>query len=240
MLIITGAPWGVTLLSWIDIFIVIVFAYNLFLGLKNGLLKSLFGIGAFIVATSAAPLFQGLATDLISNYFSGNHELTKILGLGFSWLFIYIILNIAASIIIKNMEKTPLKVFDRLAGLFVGLFMSIVIVVLPLLIIKAIPVIKDIPQLKTAINRSALLPLFEPISLPFEDLFSQALKEQREELMKKLRGNTKEKIPPKKGTNKNETNKEKEIKNLMKEDNITPLGSSKYNLGGLKNNRQRK
>jgi membrane protein required for colicin V production len=219
-------------LSWIDIFIVIVFAYNLFLGLSNGLLKSLFGIGAFIVATSLAPAFQGIATNLISDYFTVNQELTKILGLGFSWFFIYVVLNIAASIIIKNMEKTPLKVFDRLAGLFVGLFMSVVIVVVPLLIMKAIPVVKEIPQVKAALKRSALLPLFEPISVPFQDVFAQALKEQKEELMKRLKGEKTEKTEKIPGNR--QLSKEQEIKNIMKEYNISPLGTSKP--GGAKPN----
>ncbi len=212
-------------MSWIDIFIVIVFAYNIIVGLTNGLLKSLFGIGAFIVATILAPVLQKPATGIIVNYFSGNQELTKILGLGFSWFCIYVILNIGASIIIKNMEKTPLKTLDRIAGLLVGLFMSVVIVLLPILIIKAIPFIKDIPQLRIALNKSALLPVFEPIGHPFESMVSRALKEQRDELMRKLKMKTN--INNNSNTKSKPDGKEQEIKNIMKEYSIEPLGSTK-------------
>jgi uncharacterized membrane protein required for colicin V production len=225
-------------LSGIDIFIVIVFAYNLFLGLTNGLLKSLFGIGAFIIATTLAPVFQGMATNILGSYFSTDPELTKIVGLGFSWFTIYIILNIVASIIIKGMNKTPLKVFDRLAGLLLGLFMSVVIVVIPLLIIKAIPVIKDIPQIKSALHRSALIHLFEPLSVPFEDLFSEVLREQREELMKKLRGDKTEKKPGKTPPGKTLPSKEDEIKNIMKDYDISPLGSSAKTTGSSKDKKK--
>ena len=173
-------------MSSLDIFIVIVFAYNIIVGLTKGFLKSLFGIGAFILATILAPVFQDRTANLIQSYFNSQQELTKILGLGFSWFFIYIVLNIISSIIIGGMNKTPLKFLDRLAGLFVGIFMSVVIVVLPYLIVTAIPVIKDIPKVKIAISHSVLLPLFEPIATPFKDKVSQALKEQKEEIMKKI------------------------------------------------------
>jgi len=220
-------------LSGIDIFIVIVFAYNLFLGLTNGLLKSLFGIGAFIVATTMAPLFQGIATNILGNFFSAEQELTKIVGLGFSWFFIYIVINIAASVIIKGMEKTPLKIFDRMAGFLLGVFMSVVIVVVPLLILKAIPILKEIPQVRTSVNHSALLPLFEPLTHPFQSLFSSVLQEQREELMKKLKGN---KTPvPVKSKGAGTAN---EIKKMMKEENMQPLGTINKNNSDKKQNKK--
>ncbi|MBC7475687.1 MAG: CvpA family protein, partial [Candidatus Sericytochromatia bacterium] len=108
-------------MSGLDIIIVIVFAYNIVLGVTKGFLKSLFGIASFVLATILAPLFQGIMVSLIQSYFNTPQELTKILGLGFSWFFVYTILSIVASIIIKGMNKTPLKILDRIAGVLVGL-----------------------------------------------------------------------------------------------------------------------
>jgi uncharacterized membrane protein required for colicin V production len=205
-------------LSGIDIFIIIVFVYNIVVGISNGLLKSLFGVGAFIVATILAPAFQGITTNMIQDSIQSNQELTKILGLGLSWFIIYIILNIAATIVIKGMNKTPLKIFDRIAGVLLGLFMSIVIVVLPLLIINAIPVIKEIPQVKNSLVKSNLIPLFAPIGKPFEISVKNALREQREEIMKQLKAKEDSiKKGIKKEINKNIDSKSKEVKNIMKE-----------------------
>lgn len=205
-------------MSGIDIFIIIVFVYNIVVGISNGLLKSLFGVGAFIVATILAPAFQGITTNMIQDSIQSNQELTKILGLGLSWFIIYIILNIAATIVIKGMNKTPLKIFDRIAGVLLGLFMSIVIVVLPLLIINAIPVIKEIPQVKNSLVKSNLIPLFAPIGKPFEISVKNALREQREEIMKQLKAKEDSiKKGIKKEINKNIDSKSKEVKNIMKE-----------------------
>lgn len=216
-------------MGWIDIFIALVFFYNIIVGLTKGLLKSLFGIAAFVIAIILAPFFQGMATNIIANNFNEQQELTKILGLGFSWFFLYILLNIVASFVIKGMEKTPVKVLDRVAGLLVGLFMSIIIVIIPLLIIKSIPVVKDIKHVKESMADSFLLPLFNPVAAPLENAFKNALKEQREELMKKLKdkkGNTLDKL---KKIQPDKTSKEEDIKKIMKEYDIKPLGSSDKN-----------
>ncbi|MFN8575587.1 MAG: CvpA family protein [Candidatus Sericytochromatia bacterium] len=205
-------------MSGIDIFIIIVFAYNCIVGISNGLLKSLFGVGAFIIATILAPAFQGMTTNLIQDSLQSNQELTKILGLGLSWFIIYIVLNIVATIIIKGMNKTPLKIFDRIAGLLLGLFMSIVIVVLPLLVLNAIPVLKDIPQVRNSLSKSQLIPLFAPVGKPFEYSVKNALREQREEIMKKLKAKEEEmKKEINKEINKNIDNKANDVRKIMKE-----------------------
>ncbi len=202
-------------MSGIDVFIVIVFAYNIVVGLSNGFLKSLFGIGAFVLATFLSPFFQTSTTKWVSVYLEGQQELAKIFGLGLSWFIIYIILNIIASVIIKGMNKTPLKILDRIAGLIVGLIMSFVIVVLPLLILSAIPILKDVPQIKNPVSKSVLLPLFSPLGRPFESSVRNALRVQREELMKKL--NEKEQSIKKDMQKKTGQSLQKEIKQMMKE-----------------------
>lgn len=201
-------------MSGIDIFIVLVFGYNIVFGITQGLLKSLFGIGSFVLATILAPFFQNTVTELIKNNFTGNQEITKILGLGFSWFIIYIILNLGATVIIKGMEKTPLKILDRMAGVSLGLFMSLLIVVVPVLIIKAIPIVRDIPQVNHSLNKTVLLPLFYPVAKPFENFFKEKLEEQKEELMKKLKGKAIEK--PNRNYDPTKSNKKKDIEETLK------------------------
>lgn len=218
-------------MSGIDVFIVIVFAYNIVVGLSNGFLKSLFGVGAFVLATFLSPFFQGFTTRFIEGYLQGQQELAKIFGLGLTWFIIYIVLNFMATVIIKGMNKTPLKTFDRIAGLLVGIFMSFVIVVLPLLVISAIPILKDVPQIKEPVSKSVLLPLFSPLGAPFERLVRNALREQREELMKNLRVKQELLNPtPKKATKNKGKTKQQEMREVSK--SIDGLGKSR-SLGEL-------
>ena len=55
-----------------------------------------------------------------------------------------------------------------------------------MLILDAIPIIKEIPQVKESINKSALYATFKPVKKPFQNAFNKVLEEQKKELMKKI------------------------------------------------------
>lgn len=209
-------------MSGIDIFIVLIFAYNIIMGLTQGLMKSLLGIASFVLATMFSSFFQGILGSLAEQYLGIEPEFHKIFGLGLSWTVLYAILNIISGIIIKGMNKTPLKFFDRLAGVGVGISMSFLIVLIPLLILKAIPVLKELPQVKAPLQKSKLVHLFEPFQTPLESTFKYMLKNQRDEIMKKIKENNKKEFIKVLGQS-----KEKEIKELLKAYNIKVLDDTK-------------
>jgi uncharacterized membrane protein required for colicin V production len=221
-------------MNGIDLFIIIVFGYNIIFGLTQGLMRSLFGIGTFVGASILAPLFKGFAISFILSYFQIHPELAKILGLGVSWFLIYTILSIASTSVIKGMEKTALKAVDRFAGFSVGILMSLIIISVPYLIVKSIPVIKDMPQVTSTMKKSVLLPAFYPIARPFEGIFYNFMREQREAIMNKLKSDTSKALEkavpsvPKK-------NKINDIKETMKEYDIKPLGKKDYDNKNKKN-----
>lgn len=221
-------------MNGIDLFIIIVFGYNIIFGLTQGLMRSLFGIGTFIGASLLAPLFKGLATSFILGYFDVHQEIAKVLGLGVSWFIIYTLLSIFSTSVIKGMEKTALKGVDRFAGFSVGILMSLIIVSVPYLIVNAIPVIRDMPQVNKTIKKSVLLPAFYPVARPFEGMFYTFMREQREAIMKKLKDDTSkalEKAVPS-GPKKNKIT---DIKDTMKEYDIKPLGKKDYSNSNKKN-----
>lgn len=224
-------------MNGIDLFIIIVFGYNIIFGLTQGLMRSLFGIGTFIGASLLAPLFKGLVISFILSYFQVHPEIAKILGLGVSWFIIYTILSIASTSIIKGMEKTALKAVDRFAGFSVGILMSLIIVSVPYLIVTSIPVIKDMPQVTKTMKRSVLLPAFYPIARPFEGIFYTFMREQREAIMNKLKSDTskvlEKSVPKVPNTSKN--NKAKDIKDTMKNFDIKPLDKVDYSKKSKKN-----
>lgn len=170
-------------MSKLDIFISIIFLYNCTLGITKGLLKSLFGILSFVIASVFAPLFQNFATNIILKYINNDINVVKFLGFGFSWFIIYITANIIFTIIIKNMENTPIKSLDRMAGLLLGIFISAVIVIVPSIFIDILNLQKYIPQVKDTVTSSKLLPYFEPIKKPFENIFQEILKEKQKEII---------------------------------------------------------
>ncbi|MFN8671325.1 MAG: CvpA family protein [Candidatus Sericytochromatia bacterium] len=206
-------------MSGIDVFIVLIFAYNIIMGLTQGLMKSLLGVGSFIAATLFAPLFQSILGSLLAGFFGVEKEFIGIFGLSASWMILYTILNIVSGIIIKGMNKTPLKFFDRLAGLGLGLFMSTIIVLIPILIIKAIPILKEIPAVKEPLRKSMLVKKFEPLGMPLENAFKYMLSKQKDEIMKKIKENNKKELVKILGES-----KEEEIKKLLKDYNIKPNG----------------
>jgi len=160
-------------MSKLDIFISIIFIYNCTLGITKGLLKSLFGILAFIIASIFAPIFQNFTTNIIMNYINNDVSVVKFLGFGFSWFFVYVVANIIFTIIIKNMENTPIKTLDRLAGFLLGVFVSSIIVIVPSIFIDVLNLQKYIPQVRDTIASSKLLPYFEPFKRPFKDIFQE-------------------------------------------------------------------
>lgn len=209
-------------MSGIDIFIAVVFIYNILVGFSNGLLKSLLGLASFILAIILAPAFQGTVKNIISEQFSSPEELTNLLSLGFSWLLIYIILNIISNMIVKSTDKTLIKGFDRFAGVMMGVFMSLMIIIIPILVMESIPVIKEVPRVEKALQKSELLILFKPLASPFENIFKVALKKQRDEIMSKLqerRSELEKKV--------NKTSKDEEIRKMLKDMNVAPLGTKK-------------
>lgn len=211
-------------MSGIDIFIVLIFAYNIIMGLTQGLMKSLLGIASFVIATLFATFFQGILGNLAQQYLGIEPEFNRIFGLGLSWIILYSILNIISGIIIKGMNKTPLKFLDRLAGVGVGISMSVLIVLIPLLILKAIPILKELPQVKAPIQKSKLVHLFEPFQRPLESTFKYMLKNQKDEIMKKIKQNNKKEFIKILGQS-----KESEIKELLKTYNIKVLDDKKSN-----------
>ncbi|MEK7433816.1 MAG: CvpA family protein [Cyanobacteriota bacterium] len=198
-------------MSGIDVFIGLVFSYNIIMGLTQGLLKSLLAVASLVLATIFSPIFKVILGHFIATYLGFDQEFIGIMGLGISWTILYTILNIISGIIIKGMNKTPLKFFDRLAGLGVGLLMSFIIVLVPLLILDAIPILKEIPKVKISLERSALVKLFKPIQKPFTTTFKSILSSQKDEIMKKIKESNKKELIKILGQS-----KEKEIKELMK------------------------
>jgi len=206
-------------LNGTDFFIISIFAYNSYIGLSNGLAKSVLGVGALIAAVLFAPVFQKPAASFLENYLNIKDDLTGLMGLGVSCFLIYLLLNFLISLFMKEVNKTALKSADKLAGLLVGALVSLFIIVTPLLIVNSLPILKQIPQVSFLLANSKFVPFFQDIGRPFQPVFDNAFREKREQLMKNILRTDVKKLPLKKGES-----KEDYLKRMMKEYNLEGLG----------------
>lgn len=147
---------------WLDWAIVAIVIYNLGAGLFTGLLRSLINLAALATAYVMTPVAKGPVTQILQSLTEMPPYLAVPLGATLAWAGIYVIISSAGLIWAKIVDKTPLKILDRLGGVALGLFVSSLLILLPLTAVRSLPFLQKIPALKEALAQSQLLPLLNP------------------------------------------------------------------------------
>lgn len=148
---------------WLDWLILAILAYNLIGGLMNGLLRSLVNLAALVGAYLLTPLLKPVMIALIGNIFGLEEMLAVPIGLGLTWTVIYLAISLTGAYIGKMVNKTPLQVVDRIGGAAFGLFISGILILLPLAAVQAIPLLRDMPPVKQTLAKSICLPVVNPL-----------------------------------------------------------------------------
>lgn len=150
-------------MNWLDFLIIGIFCYNLAVGLFNGLLRSLFNLAAMIGAYLLTPLLKPVTIALIETlFFKGEHFLAVPLGISLAWTCIYLTISMVGVVVSKIVNKTPVVIFDRLAGFGFGFIISLGLVMLPLAAVEAIPMVRQLPAVEQTLKGSLILPVFKP------------------------------------------------------------------------------
>jgi len=148
---------------WLDWLILAILAYNLIGGLMNGLLRSLVNLAALIGAYLLTPFLKPVMIALIGNVFGLEEMLAVPIGMGLTWTVIYLAISLTGAYIGKMLNKTPLQVVDRAGGAAFGLFISGILILLPLAAVQAIPLLRDMPPVKETLAKSVCLPVINPL-----------------------------------------------------------------------------
>ncbi len=146
----------------IDWAILILVIYNAVSGLFSGLWRSLTNLAALVCAFLLTPILKGPVTSLIESMFEIPAYLALPVGTSLTWTLIYVVISILGLIWMKTLEKTPLKIVDRLGGLLLGLFISAAIVLVPLAAIDAFPILKKAEPVQKTLAASTFIPMLNP------------------------------------------------------------------------------
>lgn len=162
-------------MNWIDITILVILIYNIWVGFSNGLIRSLFGMVALISAYFLAPLGKPVALNIVSSSLHWDKVIMEPIALGLSWIIIYLVISLTGTIIWKLVSKTPLKLIDKIGGVLLGLFISSIIIMVPVITIETLPITQNMPQVNAEIKKSKILPVLKPSKTLIEFTFKGLL-----------------------------------------------------------------
>ncbi len=105
----------------LDIVLVLLLAYGLYTGLRNGLLVELASIVALVAGTYGAMHFSYLASDYLSAQFSWEPRTIKLAAFGLTFLAILIAVHLLGRFLTRIADFAMLGLINTLAGGVFGL-----------------------------------------------------------------------------------------------------------------------
>lgn len=147
---------------WLDWLIVAIVGYNLVTGLFSGFLRSLVNLIALVVAYLLTPVVKGPMAALLHSSAQVPDAVAIPLGAFLAWTLVYVIVSVIGMIFSKMVNMTPLAILDRIGGAAFGLFVSALLILLPLAAIQAIPFINSLPPLQQTLKASKVVTVLQP------------------------------------------------------------------------------
>lgn len=147
---------------WLDWLIVAIVGYNLVTGLFSGFLRSLVNLIALVVAYLLTPVVKGPLAALLHGSAQVPDAVAIPLGAFLAWTLVYVIVSMLGMIFSKMVNMTPLAILDRIGGAAFGLFVSALLILLPLAAIQAIPFINSLPPLQQTLKASKVVTALQP------------------------------------------------------------------------------
>ncbi|HEY9844195.1 MAG TPA: CvpA family protein [Candidatus Obscuribacterales bacterium] len=147
---------------WLDWIIVAIVGYNVVTGLFSGFLRSLINLVALVVAYLLTPVVKGPLAAIVQATFGLQDYLAVPLGAFLAWTLVYVAISAAGMILSKIVNMTPLMIVDRLGGAAFGLFISALLILLPLAAVQSLPFIKSIPALQQTLKTSKVVTALQP------------------------------------------------------------------------------
>lgn len=111
-------------MNWLDWVLLIILAFSIISGLKEGLVKTVFGIAGMVVGIVLASRFYGLLAPRLT--FIPQENLSKIAAFLIIAAAIILIANILGAIFKKIVSMLTLGWIDRLSGAVLALALSVV------------------------------------------------------------------------------------------------------------------
>ncbi|MFH1428595.1 MAG: CvpA family protein [Candidatus Margulisiibacteriota bacterium] len=148
-------------MNWLDIIILAIIALNVFLGFRRGLIKSVFGLLAMVIATMAAVRKVTWLATLIKAYIDFPDILLTTTAYIIIWIVTYFLVYTAGKLLSKAMHLTPIGFLDTFGGIVLGAVKGIIIVLIITVPLLTIPFISD--HFEESARGSQFLTWYQPV-----------------------------------------------------------------------------
>lgn len=149
---------------WLDWLIIAIVGYNVVTGLFSGFLRSLINLVALILAYLLTPVLKGPISAIVGATFQLPEALALPLGTFLTWTLIFVVISAVGMIASKVVNMTPLALVDRAGGAAFGLFVSALLILLPLAAIQSLPFLQQVPPLQQTLKSSMMVSALQPVT----------------------------------------------------------------------------
>ena len=132
--------------NWLDAAILIFIFISLLIGLKAGLIKSVFTVVGLIAGLFLAVKYYNFPGSLIAGWISMPRLAADTAGFLAIFLFTAVIVHALGYTAAAVTRFQPLKLLDRLGGLTVGLLLGLALSGLALILLAALPIYATFPD----------------------------------------------------------------------------------------------
>jgi uncharacterized membrane protein required for colicin V production len=149
--------------SPLDVFGLLILAYNVLRGLTTGLIRTSVGAIAVVIASYCAWQYPALAAPLVDPWLPGSFPLAFLVRPALVWFVAFTGLNLVGIGLRWAVRITPLVIADRVGGALFGLLTGVVLLVVPMVLVANFPLLQQIPAIQQAFARSWLANLLTPL-----------------------------------------------------------------------------
>lgn len=108
-------------MNYIDMFVVVLFAWAIFRGITRGLVMQATTLAALVLGIFGAMKLSGLTARIISNYFTINEEYLYLIALALTFITVFFLISIAGRAIEKILEAIQLSLLNKILGVIFSL-----------------------------------------------------------------------------------------------------------------------
>lgn len=146
-----------------DVFGVLILAYNVLRGLTTGLIRTSVGAIAVVLATFSAWQYQELAAPLVDPWVPPSFPMAFLLRPLAVWLIAFAGINVMGLLLRWAVRVTPLVLADRIGGAVFGFVTGVVVLLIPMILVANFPLLQQIPFIQDALAHSAIASLLSPV-----------------------------------------------------------------------------
>jgi membrane protein required for colicin V production len=125
-------------MNYIDVIIIVILGLGMVRGFINGLVKEVASLAALLLGIWGAVKFSGFTAEKLYDYFDLTGKYVGIVSFIITFSIIVVIIHFIGLLVDKLIDAVSLSFINRLLGIIFGLFKSVLILSVVLLVLNAI------------------------------------------------------------------------------------------------------